>query len=387
VTRSAELRLGILLCLLVLGVNVLSVSVRFGALHKPGQVKELDHHRYIQMARGPEGRPELQREQTYCWRVLVPGLARLLSRVGLGLNLSFYLLTNVSLFGFLLTLWVHLGVLDFPPSYRAAGLVLVGLTQGAVRWYEYQYWMTDPLSLFLLALAFLLIERGRPAAVLPVNIVAAFVREHNVVVFPYYFLDLLRRGTPLVRAALRTAALAALPLAALLALRILIVPSQPHGFLADAADTLGFRWRHLADQPYMLTVGSLGVLFPLVALFPGRLAAVVRRHYDQLFVVAFFYGLLILANNTERELAYTIPVVLPAALRSLRDLAREARLPETPLLALAVALQGLFFSQQRFGEAGMSMYQPTNGIVAAAMLLFWLAAQAALRLRRASAGV
>jgi hypothetical protein len=47
-----------------------------------------------------------------------------------------------------------------------------------------------------------------------------------------------------------------------------------------------------------------------------------------------------------------------------------------------VALQGLFFSQQRFAEIGMSMYQPTNLLVMTAMALFWLVAQAALHLRR-----
>src|SRR5205809_103541 len=76
-TGSSGVRLGVLLCLLILAVNVLSVSSRLGFLHKPKQVKELDHYRYIEMARGPEGRPELTREATYCWRILVPALARL----------------------------------------------------------------------------------------------------------------------------------------------------------------------------------------------------------------------------------------------------------------------------------------------------------------------
>ena len=81
-TDSSGVRLGVLLCLLILAVNVLSVSSRLGFLHKPKQVKELDHYRYIEMARGPEGRPELTREATYCWRILVPALARLMNRAG-----------------------------------------------------------------------------------------------------------------------------------------------------------------------------------------------------------------------------------------------------------------------------------------------------------------
>ena len=383
---SFELRLGVLVSLLVLGGNVLAVSSRLGFLHKPKQVKELDHWHYLEMAKGPEGKPELTHQSTYCWRVFVPFLARLLSRAGLSPNLAFFLITNISLLGFLLALWAYLGALGLPLADRVAGLALVGLTQGAVRWYEYQYWMTDPTSLFLLVLAFLLIRQGRTAALYPVSALAAFVREHNAVVFPYYFLNAQKGGVPLARAALGTAAIAALPVAILVGLRMIIVPSQPADLLADLADTMGFRWRHRVDQPYQLTVGSLGVIFPLLVLFPARIPALARRHYDQLAVVAFFYGLLAIANNTEREIAYALPVLLPAAMRQLGDFAREARLPAPPLLVLAVALQLLFFFEQRFLESGSSMYQPTNWTVVGAMGLFWLAAQAALLWRRAPAG-
>jgi len=130
----------------------------------------------------------------------------------------------------------------------------------------------------------------------------------------------------------------------------------------------------------------LGAIFPLLVLFPARIPALARRHYDQLAVVAFFYGLLAIANNTEREIAYALPVLLPAAMRQLGDFAREARLPAPPLLVLVVALQLLFFFEQRFLESGSSMYQPTNWTVVGAMGLFWLAAQAALLWRRAPAG-
>src|SRR5262249_22155976 len=88
VTRETRLRL--LLSLLVLALNVLSVSAHLGLVHKPKQVKERDHYRYIEMAKGPEGRQDLATESTYCWRILVPGLARGLHALGVDLNLAFY---------------------------------------------------------------------------------------------------------------------------------------------------------------------------------------------------------------------------------------------------------------------------------------------------------
>jgi hypothetical protein len=380
-----DTRLGALLSILVLATNVAVVSAHLGFLHKAKQVKETDQWRYIQMARDPERRDPLAREATYCWRVFVPTAARMLTHTGLGLDLSFWLITNASLFGLLLVTWVYLRDLGFELPYRVAGLLALGLTQAAVRWYEYQYWMTDPPSLFLIALALLLIRRERHSWLHPTSLLAALVRENYVVVYPYYFLRLLRRGASLLEATRRTLTLALVPLLILVGLRVLIVPDHPDSFLGDLVDTTGLRLRHLAEQPYLFTVGAYGVLVPLLLLFPRRIPGLLRRHPEQAFLVAFFYALCLLANNTERELGYTLPAVLPAALVGLRSLVDEARLPRLPTLGVVVALQAFFFSQQRFLEMGSSMSQPTNAGVVIAMTLFWLVAQAALRRTRPAA--
>jgi hypothetical protein len=168
-------------------------------------------------------------------------------------------------------------------------------------------------------------------------------------------------------------------MAILVGLRVAIDCEPRDDILQSIQETLAFRWRHRDDnQLYVLTVGSLGVLFPLLLVRPARLGAWLRDHLDEAAVIAFFYGVLMIANNTERELAYALPAVVPKALRNLRDLVAEARLPTVPALALPVLLQAFFFSQQRFLEMGMSMYQPTNLLVVGVMAAAWLAAQASL---------
>jgi hypothetical protein len=380
-----DTRLGALLSILVLAANVWVVSSQLGFLHKAKQVKETDQWRYIQMARDPQRKDALAREATYCWRVFVPTAARMLTRTGMSLDLSFWIVTNVSLFGFLLVSWVYLRELGFELAYRVAGLLALGLTQAAVRWYEYQYWMTDPPSLCLIALALLLIRRERQGWLHPTGVLAALVRENYVVVYPYYFLRLLRRGASLLEATRRTLTVALVPLLILVGLRVLIVPDHPDSLLGDLVDTTGLRLRHLAEQPYLFTLGAYGVLVPLLLLFPRRIPGLLRRHPEQAFLVAFFYALCLLANNTERELGYALPAVLPAALLGLRSLVDQARLPRLPTLGVVVALQAFFFSQQRFLEMGSSMSQPTNAGVVIAMTLFWLVAQAALRRTRPAA--
>jgi len=248
--------------------------------------------------------------------------------------------------------------------------------------------MTDPAALFLVMLAFFLLERRRWGPLAATSGLAAFVRETHVLVYPYVFLHELRRGLSqgsarvpaAVRAAVRTAALAAVPIATLVAIRGLVTPNQPDDFVSGIVDSTTFRFHHLLDnQPYVLTIGSFGVLVPLLLLFPARLPGLVRRHFDRAFYVVAVYATLAISNNNERPLAYALPALVPAALACLRTLLRETRLPGVPVLASVVALQALFWAGQRWAEMGMSIYQPVNWTTVAVMAGFWAAAQVALR--------
>ncbi len=380
--KSTDVGLGALLALLLLAANAASVSARLGFLHKAKQVKETDHWRYIHMARGDQGDPALQREPPYCYRVAVPAAAHALVHLGLTENAAFYLLTSASVFGFLLLLWVHLGDLGFSIPLRVTGLLITGFTQGAVRWPLYQYWMTDPAGVFLVMLAFCLAERGRRGAVAVTSLVAAFVRETYVLVYPYLFLRDLRGGRRPLAAVARTAAIATVPLAVMVALRILIRPNVPDEVAQSLLENLGFRWRLLFEnQVYLLTIGTFGVLFPMVLLVPRRVPGLLRRHFDRAFFVLSVYLSLSISNNTERPLAYALPAVVPGALLGLRWFFEETRLPQLPVLAVTVGLQVLFWWGHRFAEAGMSIYQPVNWTTVAALASAWAAAQLLL-LRR-----
>jgi hypothetical protein len=384
--RRRDTRIGALLALLLLAANTLSVSSRLGFLHKPRQVMEYDHHRYVEMAREAGGRPALGGEPPYCFRLAVPTLVWALGRLGLSLNAGFFLLTNAALFGFLLLLWLHLRDLGFALPLRVTGLLVAGLTQGAVRWFEYQYWMTDPAALFLVMLAFFLVEHGRWGALLATSLAAAFVRETYVLVYPYVFLRELRAGRGLLPSLARAGGVAALPIAALVAIRLVVTPGQPDDFVASVVDSMTFRWNHVLDnQVYVVTIGAFGVLVPLLLLSPARIPGMARRHFDRALYVLSVYGTLAISNNSERPLSYALPCLLPAALVCLRTFLKQTRLPPVPALATVVALQALFWSGQRWAEMGMSIYQPVNWTTVVAMASFWIAARVALARRSGSA--
>jgi len=373
---------GALLALAILAVNSLWVSQRMGFLHKPKRVVEADHLHYIEMAKGPGAREELARTPPYCFRVLTPAVVRGLTSFGLSINAGFYVVTNLSLFGFLLMLWVLSADLGYGFAARVAGLLMVGFTQGAVRWFEHQYWMSDPPCLFLLSLGLYLMRREKWLALAVVSLVAAFVRETYVVLYPCLLVaEWVRRGAR--TAVLRTVAVAALPFLALVTLRLTVPAQVPDDFVGGIVDSLGFRWRHLLDnQLYVLTVGTWGVALPLALLFVSRAPAAVRRQPDLATLLVCVYLTLLISNNTERPLSYAMPAVWAGALYGFEQLATEARLPRVALGLVVVALQLHLWIVTRFAEPGMSMYQPTRWDVIAAMAAFWLAARLLLARRR-----
>ncbi len=382
VTKS-DVRWGGLAAAFLLAGNVVYVAAHMGSVvHKPKHVLESDHYRYIEMAKGRHGRPALAYEPPYCWRVLVPWMAGRMAAAGIDLNLSFWIITNVSLFGFLLVTFLHLRQLGFAQKTALLGLALTGLIQGAVRWFEYQYWMTDPLSLLLLMAAVYGLRAGWTTAFAVVGVAAALVRETSISLFALYFLRLWRMQ-PLLRAAQKTAVLAALPLATLLLVRALVPANQSDSVWSGIEDTMGFRIRHWNDnQLYVLTVGSWGVLVPLVLLFPRRLLARVRRHFPEFIYLLIVYATLLIGNCTERLAAYALPVTLPAALLFFESLVAESGGRWGLWAAAALSAQGVFYVHARFaGEPGVSMYQPTSLPVVAVMVLFWLSATVALARR------
>jgi len=112
VTRSADTRLGMLLAIALLALNVASVSRAWGSSTSPSRsgVRPLALRGDGARRRGP---PRPAEGAALLLRLAVPALVRALTRLGLSVNAGFFLVTNAVLFGFLLVLWLHLRDLGF----------------------------------------------------------------------------------------------------------------------------------------------------------------------------------------------------------------------------------------------------------------------------------
>lgn len=378
--RRERMWLGLWVAVVIVTANAFYVSHYTGFLHAPDVVLETDHLRYIEMAKGPENTQlrGIAYEPPFCFRILTPKLVSLLIDLGVDLHVAFYALTHVFLVFFLFALYLLLTTFGLEERYCVLGLILTGLMQGAVRWYSYQYWMTDPLALLLITVAMLLIRLERLGALFVLSVVAVTARETYLLVFPYLFLHTWRRSGLMI-ALERTLAIVIAPLAILLLIRASAPALPGPGFVRLVTFFAKWRWDRLLDnQLYICTIGSFGVLLPLLLLYPKRMLAYWKRHPEEIAVIAIVYASLLLANNTDRLLAYAVPVVLPAALLNLRSLVTRVRLPFAAVAAAALLAQAVLFRETIFFQwRSVSVSQPFNGLAASAILTFWLVAAVA----------
>jgi len=361
------------LSLALIGSQAAYLAASLGWLHRPRQVLETDQGVYIEMAQAPVGKAGV--DPPFCARVAIPQLARALVRAGLDLNVAFYLITSVSLVLFVFVLQLQLGALGLSFPLAALGTTLVALLPAAVRWYEYQYWMTDPACLLLVTLGLGLLRAGRDEWLPLVGVAGMAVRETYVLVFAAHAVWLLRRRP--WRGALARALLFALPgLVAAVWIRLALASCPPDDVIATIEDVLGFRARHLLEnQLYFATVGSFGALLALALASPRRLLARLRQAPEEATILLLTYASLAAANNTDRLLVYAAPALLPAALDPVRAAASASRARGIALAAAALAAQGFFWLATPWHELGISIYQPTNLWVVAVMAALWVLAR------------
>ena len=372
---NRDVRMALALATLLVFANAGYVASKLGFIHRVRAVMETDHKHYIHMAMNPE-EPE---DPPYAFRVAIPKIARGLMAWGLSVNEAFYAITQISLVAFLACTFLFLRARGFTLEVSALVVTLMGLTQGAVRWFEYQYWMSDPLCLALVAAAILAIQLDTPwRAAIALAIAAGFVRESFVLVLPFAFFHTLRRHD-LNQAILRTTAIAAAFFAVSLTLHALITPAAPDDWWSGVVDTVGFRYRRLfQSQWYVLTIGTWGVFVPLALADFRAFSRRVGENLDLTFLTLATYGTLIISNNTERPLAYAWPAIAAAGAAGIRALLAKIPAPlGNPfprLTAVCVGAQLVHFGLTRWNDlAGSSLYQPANYAVTGMMLALGLA--------------
>jgi len=381
-----DVLIGALAALILVLVNDAYVVSKVGILHGPldegtGFSLAADHLCYIAMAQESfeyYNDPEAH-TPPFCYRLLTPWAARLVIQLGAGTDLAFYLLTQVGLCLFLTLLFLLLRGVGLDLSYSLLGIVLAAGMQGAVRWYSLQYWMTDPLALCFLTLGVHLVRTRRWGLLQATSVLAMLNKDTYLMLFPYVFFSELRCAG--WRAACsRTVQVAWLPMIVMQVAHSYIVPLESKSFYETVKPIFLWRVRDFFQlHVYAATIGSFGVLMPLLLLFPSRLLRCVRGNYPELILALGFFAVLGVATNTDREMAYTLPALLPIAMINVRSWVRATRTPFALVALALVAVQALFWMRTVYFESSIQLLRWD---VVAAVTSVWIVGLVSLRARR-----
>jgi len=257
---------------------------------------------YIAMAE----RPFAEHHAPYCYRILVPTLARILP---LNLTASFFVLTFFFIGATGVLLYYLLRALGMSRFFAALGLMMFfGLNWGP-RFAFFDFRLTDPALFFFATLAVLLLVRGqRGYAVLALSL-GVLAKESVLFVLPYAYTLSTDRIVD-TRELRRTILLSLVPVAVALTIR-LAIPAQYHP--SDLLSTIG-RNRVESGIPSLLrggTVGTWGVGLLLVSLFShaqGRTWFLRSLPFLALVYVQPFFAI-----NVDRLLVLGFVAMIPLA--------------------------------------------------------------------------
>ena len=258
------------------------------------------------------------------------------------------LLTLVGLGGAALVLYAYLGRLGY--DWRAAlfGLALF-FSLGGLVFNLRDFYLTDPLALLAIALGFYLLNGGQqnPARPVPVGsllivlTVGVLAKETVAALLPLVvFSPALNRRQKL--------GLALLPLALLVALRLLWPSLNDYSYLGEAQDVLfhqvlGGGVLSLLERVNFALLGTWGPALVLILHRPGESLAYLRARPAQVGYLAIIYSQLLIAHNVDRLLVYGFVVVIPLLSDRARRLWIDRRLNPYGLTAFTLGLQLLYF--------------------------------------------
>ncbi len=358
-----DLSVGVILALVELGL--LAFLSYLGLLDPVLSRRPLgDSPNYEAMARNPFSSDPAAHQAPFCWRVLMPWLVNVLTRLGLTLQGGFLLITVISLCGTVIGIYALLRLRGATP-WQALSVALLVQTLYAIGLFVlWGYVGTDALEYLLLVLAFILYWQDQPRWLVVVLALAALEREVALfAVAAFAGEQVIRRDWRHLKTYLPAYIV---PILIILVLHIAIyqvgqvsllsaIDDSWHvrSGLVGRATTLGLfgMVNAYALNVYHLTIGSFGLLLPLLLLQVIHPPYVARRPVVWIFLLATATQIVIAADN-ERLMTIAAPVFAVAALYELRWIAQRTKLPAAAIGFSLVFVQSLFLLGQYYKFIG-----------------------------------
>ena len=355
----ADLSAGVTLALVELGL--LAFLMYLGLLDPVLSQRPIgDSPNYEAMARNPFSSNPAAHHAPFCWRVLTPWLVNVLTRLGLPLQSSFLLITTISLCGTVIGVYALLRLNDATPWQALAVALLVQTLYAIGLFVLWSYESTDALEYLLLVLAFILYWQNHPRWLLVVLALAALDRETALVaVAAFAGEQVIRRDWQRLKIYLPAYIV---PILIILVLHIAIYQvgqvsllsaieytGRVRSSLVGRPSTLGLfgMVNAYALNVYHLTIGSFGLLLPLLLLQVIHPPYVARRPVVWIFLLVTATQIPIAADS-ERLMIIAAPVFAVAALYELRWIAQQTKLSVAAIGFSLVLVQSLFLLGQYY---------------------------------------
>ena len=276
-----------------------------------------DHLEYIAMAESPSA----AHIPPYCYRLLVPTIARHLS---LSREWSFRALAIFFIWGAGALIYYALRRMGHDRFFALMGVALFHSLNFGTKFVLFDFWLTEPALFFFSALSVLFLLRGNGILLSAALCLAVLSKESALFLLP---LTYTMRARSLLdrRALIHAAAVSLAPIALYFLVRGMIPTSGPYSPLAlfsrFGAERLS---NDLAGVIRGGTLGTWGVLVLLLMLFGIRKSADFALRC--LPFIALVYLQPLFAENVDRLLVYGFIMVIPIAVAGLEQLAVAAGL-------------------------------------------------------------
>lgn len=242
---------------------VLSLRTALLTYSNPAFKLPTDQHKYILMA---SSNPFQFHIAPYCWRVLVPLIAKVLP---FSLEWNFFLITFISIWMTGVLIYFLAKECGLPSIYGLLGVLLFFSLGFTTKQLLYQFWDSDPLSLLAMTLAIWTILTRKDVLFILVLALGVASREDVLVVAPLYYSLNARRFVD-VQLLLKSVLLAIPAVAVFFGLRQLI-PSLNHNAaylrslpVQDRVVWTGHRHQHTSFD--YLQIILTGLRHPLKAI-------------------------------------------------------------------------------------------------------------------------
>lgn len=317
-----------------------------------------DYLNYEPMARSLFSTAPAAHNAPFCWRVLTPWLVFGLTQLGVSLQNGFLLVSVFGLCGAIICVYVLLRIFG-ATLWQALAITLLFQAQyvvGLLGLWDYE--RTDPLSYFLLALAFMLYWRNHPRWLIVVLSLAALNRETALfAVAAFAGEQIVHRDWQRLKAYL-PAYIA--PILILLILHVAIYQVGTYNVFRE----IGYSWTERTNlvgrgstqmavgnvnvyalNLYHLTINAYGLLLPLLLLQFIHPPCIARRPEAWIFLLLTAIQV-VFATDDERLMFIAFPIVAIAAWHELRWLAQRVKLPVAAIAFPLVAVQAFFLLGQ-----------------------------------------